>query len=240
MSIEEYTNISPFRTDSQTKETRISEERKWSLINSNFNRLRGEHPYEYTRLFQREEYQMAAHPDQERDYDTNQLSHFTQKDGTVVDVEYEHTDHAHVLKDVIFTPLGGEPVHLKDYIPEGYTLVEGTFPYGVAFVLPEVKVIGLSSRAMETVGGRFEAIHEIGHAINYAKQPRSRSEVVQAIQGLAHETREKAGWEEANKLLDVFTAVGVNFLPEEFMKNEYQTAVHNAIAAHEYELSVAA
>jgi len=161
----------------------------------------------------------------------------TQKDGTKVDMKRTIGEEGlKVLEDAIFSDgNGAELLRLASVLPEGYVILEEAKPNHDFMLAGDASVIVMAPDFLCSIDGRVRFLHELGHALDYQEKPKTRSELVDNIQGFATKKREKGAWEKAKDALRTIRGRGIKFLPDGFEETiMWDNFEKDCIEEHDY------
>jgi len=173
----------------------------------------------------------------DRDDDTGLYTAFEQFDGSVVRVHREEMDGIVFVEDIIFSDYAeSEAISLADFIPPGYKIIEALDPM-LAFMIPKTKdengIIVVPSNFFANTTGRIIAMHEIGHAIDFASNESAKKELKSISTGyVSREDHadvlirgERRAWQQAKQVLTKLNQAGINWLPPSFDEKALKAAI---------------
>jgi len=206
----------------------------WGLVKSTINQMNRENAKQPRDFLSNYFQESVLKLDKESNLDINEegrFNSFEQKDGTKVEVKRNiGQENLHFIDDVTFKNKNGEDIlKLSSMLPKGYSILEEA-RRNCDFMLSEpASVIVMTPGFLESLGGRITFLHELGHAYDYEKKPKTRGELIDNIKGTAVEQREKDAWDMAKTILKSFREKGLNFLPES-LENFEETLAWDQIA----------
>lgn len=137
------------------------------------------------------------------------------------------------LKEATFFDQEGKLVFkLSELIPEGYLIVEGA-PLGRDFMNQHYKYIVLEEDFLQSVIGRFFALHEISHARDFTEHPLTEDKELSSDEDELQLVREGQAWKLAKGIIEDLKKKGMTWLPDSFLDSgEFERVVNFCLDYH--------